>query len=97
VIADEDDERALRPAHVGERVAFTVHTFELEVTGLPAEVANACFRQCHYKPSALLGIAKDLVTQTLPDHDLLARGMSHPITFWYGSRRNFWLGSRRLR
>ena len=30
-------------------------------------------------------------------HNLPARGKSHPITFWYGSRRNFWSGSRRLR
>ena len=30
-----------------------------------------------------------------PDHDLPARGKSHPINFWYGSRRNFWDGSRR--
>ena len=32
-----------------------------------------------------------------PDHDLPARGKSHPINFWYGSRRNFRDGSRRLR
>src|SRR4029077_15359207 len=32
-----------------------------------------------------------------PDHDFPARGRSHPISFWYGSRRNFWDGSRRLR
>jgi hypothetical protein len=56
VIANEDDERALWPAHVGKRVAFAVHTFELEVARLPAEVANALFGQCHYKPSALIGI-----------------------------------------
>jgi hypothetical protein len=31
------------------------------------------------------------------DHDLPARGKSHPINFWYGSRRNFRDGSRRLR
>src|SRR4029077_16052092 len=33
----------------------------------------------------------------LPDHDLPARGKSHPINFWYGARRNFCDGSRRLR
>ena len=32
-----------------------------------------------------------------PDHDLPARGKSHPINFWYGLRRNFWFGLRRLR
>jgi len=30
-------------------------------------------------------------------YDLPARGKSHPITFWYGSRRNLWSGSLRLR
>jgi len=25
-------------------------------------------------------------------HDLPARGKSHPITCWYGSRRNLWPG-----
>jgi hypothetical protein len=34
-------ERALWPAHVGKRIAFAVDAFELEVAGLPAEVANA--------------------------------------------------------
>src|SRR5215472_4950401 len=32
-----------------------------------------------------------------PNYDLPARGKSHPINFSYGSRRNFWDGSRRLR
>jgi hypothetical protein len=41
VIADEDNERALQPAHVGKRVGFAVHAFECEVARLPTEVANA--------------------------------------------------------
>src|SRR6476659_8662006 len=28
VVANENDDSALRPAHVGKRVAFVVHTFE---------------------------------------------------------------------
>ena len=44
VIADEDDERALRPAHVGKRVGFSVHAVEREVARFPTEVANIGFR-----------------------------------------------------
>src|SRR5262249_37606717 len=47
VVADEDDERALRPAHVGERIGPAVHACEREVLRLPAKVANGGFRQCH--------------------------------------------------
>jgi hypothetical protein len=43
VIADKNDERAVRATHVGKRIAFAVHTFELEVARLLAEVANSCF------------------------------------------------------
>ena len=32
-------------------------------------------------------------TPVMPDHDLPARGKSHPINFWYGLRRNFRDGS----
>ena len=39
--------------------------------------------------------AASLNAAELPDHDLPARGKSHPINFWYGSRRNFWDGSIR--
>ena len=52
MIADEDNERALGPTHVGERVAFSIHTLEREVGRFPAEVANALFGRRHYKPSA---------------------------------------------
>jgi hypothetical protein len=35
-------------------------------------------------------------TAVRPDHDLPARGKSHPMTFSKGSLRNLWSGSRRL-
>jgi hypothetical protein len=39
-IAIEDNKRALRSAHIVERIGFPVRTLEREVTGLPAELAN---------------------------------------------------------
>ena len=50
VIADEDDERALRPAHVGERIGLAVDALEREVARLPAEVADAGLGQRHHEP-----------------------------------------------
>jgi hypothetical protein len=43
VIANEDNERALQPAHVAKCPDFSIHTLKREVVGLPAEVANAVF------------------------------------------------------
>jgi hypothetical protein len=40
VIADEDDERALRPAHVGERIGPAVNGRQREVARLPADFAG---------------------------------------------------------
>lgn len=45
------------------------------------------------RSSAICGIGHAVP----PDHALPARGKSHPSNFWYGSRRNFRDGSRRLR
>ncbi len=44
VITDEDKERALWPANVGERIGLAVDAFESEVTCLPTERANAGLR-----------------------------------------------------
>jgi hypothetical protein len=44
VIADEHNERALRPAHVGKRVGFPVHASEREVLRTPREITNLGFR-----------------------------------------------------
>jgi hypothetical protein len=41
VIADENDERALRPAHIGKRIGFSINALERKVRRFPGKVANA--------------------------------------------------------
>src|SRR5262249_52997259 len=50
VIANESDQRALRPAHVGERVGLAVHALEPELARLPAEVADVRCGERHGAP-----------------------------------------------
>ena len=47
VIATENDERAVWPAHVCECIGLPINTLECEVGSRPAEVANATFSFYH--------------------------------------------------
>src|SRR2546423_10764244 len=48
MIADEGNECALAPAHVGKRIRLSVHAAEREVARLPAEFANTGLGEYHH-------------------------------------------------
>jgi len=43
VITDEDNEQALRPAHVAKCPDFSIHALKREVARFPPKVANFVF------------------------------------------------------
>src|SRR6202035_4343066 len=76
MIADENNERAVRPAHIGKRVGFSVGALERKVTRLPAEVANAVVGQSHHESSATQAVR---TTDNIGRASTLLDGREQPI------------------